>query len=355
LLSPAVFTILIVSTLGVQADDATHRQSTLPSAKAERLVLSPGNLRFGKVAIGQRNSRTVTISNRGPSSVTFVQAITKGMGFTLSGLDFPLTLAGGESFTFSGVFAPRSRGDASGSISFVSDTSSIAKPALTLELAGTGTNSSQLTVDPVLMDFGNASVGSSASRSGSLTTPDGAVTVASAQISTSDFVLSGLSFPFTIPAGGSQAYSVLFVPQTEGALSATLSFFADDGSAITVQPLAGISAATSQDHWVDLSWNASISLDVIGYNVYRGNTSGGPYSKINPELDPSTSYADISVKNGSTYYYVATAVNSSDQESVPSDEVMVVIPDEDREIAASTRGSGVSRRIAMNGSPLRKH
>jgi hypothetical protein len=32
------------------------------------------------------------------------------------------------------------------------------------------------------------------------------------------------------------------------------------------------------------------------------------------------------VKSGATYFYVVTAVNSSDQESAPSNEVKVVIP-----------------------------
>jgi fibronectin type 3 domain-containing protein len=35
-------------------------------------------------------------------------------------------------------------------------------------------------------------------------------------------------------------------------------------------------------------------------------------------LDPSTAYTDSSVVSGTTYYYEATAVNSSGQESVRS-------------------------------------
>ncbi len=354
LLSPAVFAILVLSTFGVRADDATSSKSTLPKARKEHLLLAPANLRFGKVAIGQRNIRTVTITNWGDSSVTLNQAVTRGTGFTLSGLDLPLTLARGESFTFSSVFMPRSRGNASGSVSFVSDVSSIANPSLMLELAGTGTDPGQLTVDPATMDFGSVPVGSLASQPGKLSAPGAAVTVYSASISDSEFTLGGLSFPFTIPAGGSQGYTVLFAPQASGTVSATLSFLTADGSSLTVQSLTGI-GTVAQTHSVDLSWNASTSQDVIGYNVYRGNASGGPYSKINTVLDASTVYTDTSVINGSTYYYVTTAVDSSNQESVYSNEAQAVIPGQNHRIAGSTRGPAFSGRIAMRGSPSRNH
>ena len=78
-------------------------------------------------------------------------------------------------------------------------------------------------------------------------------------------------------------------------------------------------------HSVDLTWNASMSV-VVGYSIYRGATSGGPYSKINSTLDASTAYTDSTVQAGQTYYYVATAVDSTGAESVYSNQVTAVIP-----------------------------
>ena len=77
---------------------------------------------------------------------------------------------------------------------------------------------------------------------------------------------------------------------------------------------------------VALSWNASTSQDVIGYNAYRSTTSGGPYTKLNSTLISSTSYIDQPVQSGYTYYYVTTAVNSQGQESVYSNQAAAVIP-----------------------------
>ena len=65
---------------------------------------------------------------------------------------------------------------------------------------------------------------------------------------------------------------------------------------------------------------------MIGYNVYRGARTGGPYSQINSILDALTSFTDSTVKGGTTYYFVVTAVNALNQESSHSNEVKVVIP-----------------------------
>jgi fibronectin type 3 domain-containing protein len=76
---------------------------------------------------------------------------------------------------------------------------------------------------------------------------------------------------------------------------------------------------------VNLSWNPSTS-QVVGYNVYRSNQSGGPYGRINAALDPNTAYTDGSVLGGQTYYYATTAVNSQGQESTYSNLSQAVIP-----------------------------
>src|SRR6266478_8919422 len=76
---------------------------------------------------------------------------------------------------------------------------------------------------------------------------------------------------------------------------------------------------------VDLSWQPSAS-SVIGYNIYRGTASGGPYpSKLNSSPQPGTHFADNTVLPG-TYYYVATSLDVDFVESSRSDEVKAVVP-----------------------------
>lgn len=54
--------------------------------------------------------------------------------------------------------------------------------------------------------------------------------------------------------------------------------------------------------------------------------SGGPYTKIDSALDPSTNYPDSTVADGQTYCYVTTAVNSNNEESTYSNQAQAVIP-----------------------------
>jgi hypothetical protein len=74
--------------------------------------------------------------------------------------------------------------------------------------------------------------------------------------------------------------------------------------------------ATAGDKQVSLSWNASSGATT--YNVKRSTTHGGPYSQI--AAPNSTNYVDPGLTDGTTYYYVVSAVNSTG-ESANSSEV----------------------------------
>ena len=79
-------------------------------------------------------------------------------------------------------------------------------------------------------------------------------------------------------------------------------------------------------HNVTLSWVASTSSNVTGYNIYRATTSGGPYSKLNSSPVSPTSYLDSVVQSGQTYYYVVTSVDSSNNESAYSNQAQGIVP-----------------------------
>lgn len=79
------------------------------------------------------------------------------------------------------------------------------------------------------------------------------------------------------------------------------------------------------NHVVDLSWKASTSPDLVGYNVYRG-PDGATWTKINASLIGSTLYSDSTVANRTTYYYAVTAVDIEGHQSSKSAAVKVVIP-----------------------------
>jgi hypothetical protein len=164
------------------------------------------------------------------------------------------------------------------------------------------------------MNFGDVNVGVTGTQPITMSASGASVTVSSDASSNSQFVLDAASLPFTIPAGQSKSYNVSFTPTGSGTVSGSLSFTSNASNSKTLESLTGI--GTVQPYSVNLSWNASTG--VAGYNVYRSTSSNGTYAKINARLDANTAYTDSSVVSGQTYYYEASAVNSSGQESVRS-------------------------------------
>lgn len=78
-------------------------------------------------------------------------------------------------------------------------------------------------------------------------------------------------------------------------------------------------------HVVLLNWTASTSAGVVGYNVYQGTVSGGPYTLL-ASLGNVTSYTDATVLSGLTYFYVVTALGAGNVESAYSTESQATIP-----------------------------
>ena len=85
--------------------------------------------------------------------------------------------------------------------------------------------------------------------------------------------------------------------------------------------------ATASPHFVALSWTASTSSGISGYNMYRGTQSGGPYALIGSVGGSSVTYQDKDVAAGDRYYYVVTAfIASPPAESVYSNEAAATVP-----------------------------
>ncbi|MBU2702913.1 hypothetical protein Ga0466249_004048 [Sporomusaceae bacterium BoRhaA] len=97
--------------------------------------------------------------------------------------------------------------------------------------------------------------------------------------------------------------------------------------------------AIAGDSQVALSWTAVTGA--TGYNVKRSTTAGGPYTTVGANVS-TNSYLDTTVTNGTTYYYVVTAV-SADSESCNSNEA-----------SATPEGENLLR-ITMNDSSEREY
>ena len=78
-------------------------------------------------------------------------------------------------------------------------------------------------------------------------------------------------------------------------------------------------------HTVALAWAPAVT-GVTGFKTYVSTISGGPYVEMGSSPATNPTYTDTSVVSGQTYYYVVTAINSTNQESLYSSEVAAIVP-----------------------------
>ncbi len=289
-----------------------------------------GNYSFTGLANG---SYTVTPSKSGYSYTPASQAVTVN-GASVTGVNFTST---GQTYGISGTIS--GAGGAGATVNLTGAKSAAATADGSGNYSFTGLANGSYTVTP--------------SKSGYSYTPASqAVTVNGASVTGVNFTSTGQTYGIsgTISGAGGAGATVNLTGAKSAAATAdgsgNYSFTGLANGSYTVTPsksgysytpasravtVNGASvgsvnfSSVVQSHWVDLSWTASIS-PVIGYNIYRSNTSGGPYSKLNSTLNSSTSYSDSSVLSGYTYYYVTTAVDAQLNESVYSNESFATVP-----------------------------
>jgi len=316
-----VGTASYVTTVGNHSYNGTMNANLSGTGIAGGFLSAASSMSFGNVTVGSSQSQTLTISNTGGASITISSDAINGSGFTASGLSFPYTLAAGASANLSITFAPTTSGTDSATLALTSNASD---PTVYVSLSGTGTTSTgTIAVSPGSMSFGNVTIGNAQTQNGSVTASGGSVTLSSVSSNSALFTIGGLSLPVTLSSGQSVPFTVTFAPTTTGTASANLTFTSSNSNS-AIETASG--SGTTIQHIVDLSWNASTTGSITGYNVYRAISASGPFSKINPSLDTSLSYSDGSVQSGKTYYYATTAVDSSGQESSYSNQIQTVVP-----------------------------
>lgn len=90
-------------------------------------------------------------------------------------------------------------------------------------------------------------------------------------------------------------------------------------------PATNLTVDSSTNEKADLSWDASPSSDVAGYNVYVDDGTG--FSKHNTSLITSLSYSVTGLTNGDSYDFYVKAEDTSGNESSASNTVSATITD----------------------------
>ncbi|HET6932014.1 MAG TPA: choice-of-anchor D domain-containing protein, partial [Candidatus Acidoferrum sp.] len=288
-----------------------------------QISVIPSSVSFGSVTVGVTNTQTITIRNPGTATLNITQASLAGTGFTTSGLALPLSVAPGGSASFTAGFAPASASNFSGSLTLISNTPN---SPLVVPLSGTGVTSVlQLSASPATLAFGSLATGTTATQSVTISnTGNSSVSISQIAASGAGFTTSSIALPLSLAAGQSTSFSVTFAPASTGSLAGSVSVVSNAANSPLAIALSG-TGTLSASYTVSLNWTPSSST-YNGFNVYRGTTSGGPYTRVDTSLVSATSYTDPAVTQGQTYYYVATEVDSSGMESGYSSEVSATIP-----------------------------
>jgi hypothetical protein len=180
-----------------------------------------------------------------------------------------------------------------------------------------------LTPSTTSLNFGNVIVTKNSGLGVTFTNSGNvSLTVSGVTISGGSFGASGISNGQIITPGQVVTLNVTFAPAATGGVTGSVTIASNASNSPVV---VGLSGSGVLAHTATLGWTASTST-VIGYNIYRGTVSGGPYTLVNPSIVAGTQYVDSTVLAGQTYYYVATAVASGNVESTYSNQVVGSVP-----------------------------
>jgi Abnormal spindle-like microcephaly-assoc'd, ASPM-SPD-2-Hydin len=174
------------------------------------------------------------------------------------------------------------------------------------------------------LSFGKVNVSSSGTQNVTLTNAGNSnVTISQVLVAGAGFNSSNASGIILSP-GQTTTLTSTFVPSANGAATGKITVSSNATNSPASISLSG-TGATADTHSVQLSWSNGVS-GVTGFNTYSSTVSGGPYVKMGSTASSDPSYTDTSVQTGRTYYYVVTAINSSNQESGYSSEVTAIVP-----------------------------
>jgi hypothetical protein len=175
------------------------------------------------------------------------------------------------------------------------------------------------------LSFGSVTVSSSSVQKVTLTNAGkGNVTISQVLVAGAGFDSTGGSSGLILAPGQSTTLTSTFAPSATGVATGKITVSSNASNSPASILLSG-SGVASGSHSVTLSWTGGAS-GITGYHAYSSTISGGPFVRMTSAALTTPSFRDTSVQSGRTYYYVVTALDSSNQESVYSSEATAIVP-----------------------------
>ncbi len=298
----AQFTVVVTNSAG-SATSAAAILTVNAAAVAPAITTQPVSK---TVTAGQTASFSVAASGTTPMTYQWKKNGTAISGATSSTYTTPATTTSDNAAQFT-VVVTNSAGSATS-----------AAATLTVNAATYVLNASS-----TALSFGSETLSTTTSQNVTLTNAGNSnVMISNVSVSGAGFSASGVSTGLIVAPGKAATLTATFTPSATGSVTGSVTVSSNASPDTIALSGTGVAAVS---HSVFLSWTASTSA-VTGYYTYSSSVSGGPYTKLNSTLDTTTTYTDNTVQSGKTYYYVVTAVDSSNVESPASNQISATIP-----------------------------
>jgi hypothetical protein len=250
-------------------------------------VLNSYFLDFGDVTVGDSVTWMITVTNAGVSNSLSITGVTSIVGYSITPyppMEYPITIAPGNTQDFNVIFKPLSNAPFSGDVIFHHNASG---GTTNLSVTGTG----QLP-DPVFslssnsLSFGDVKIGESRTQSISVTNNGAANTLIISGISS----IAGYSitpnppatYPILVEPGRSQTFDIIFSPTSGSTFSGNFVFVHNALGGITNLAISGTGRVPNQNFIL-----SSSSLDFGSVSLGR--------SAMQPILITNTGVSDTLV------------------------------------------------------------
>jgi DNA-binding CsgD family transcriptional regulator len=275
-------------------------------------------------------SNVVTITNTNLASVNFTAtAALKETDLSATPASFSLTAAGAtEQLRVEASYSNESSENVSADATYATNNAAVARVSQTGLVTAMANGSAT-----IVASYG----GMASSVIATVNIPEATYSISgSVGVASATITLSGASSAATT-ASSNGAYSFGSLKAGNYSIAPTLSGYTfsptSQSTSVTNENVAGINfTATDAAHLVDLTWGAGTIRNpapgqvVVGYDVYRGSASGGPYTKLNLTPVPGLTYTDKNVSAGQTWYYVCSTVDNLGDVSGYSNQASATIP-----------------------------
>ncbi len=213
-----------------------------PKTAQSAVQVTPSAVDFGVTDVGKKISHPASVTNLGAEAVTLTDASVSNDEFSISGLQFPVSIQSGQKANFTVWFKGSKAGKTTATFNFHGNKG----PSDPVVVTGTaGSTAAQLSVSTTAHDFGKVTVNTSNPAALTLTN-SGASTlkISGVAVTGTGFTAAGIKSNAKISAGESVLLNVSFLPKTTGTFSGRISIASNDPDNPTTNvDLTGVATA----------------------------------------------------------------------------------------------------------------